>query len=88
MTRRANNHFVLEPITLLRVTYSFSLQYIQKKSQDYAEKKEITAWSMDKFNEYINDNVAPEKDLESDWVYNVLTVSFIFLGDLRLHCKV
>ena len=30
---------------------------------------------MDKFNDYINDNYASIKGLESDWVYSVLTVS-------------
>ena len=32
---------------------------------------------MDRFNDYINDVVAPEKGLEEDWVYNTLTVGFV-----------
>ena len=30
---------------------------------------------MDKLNQYINDCVATEQDLEPDWVYSTLTVS-------------
>ena len=40
----------------------------------YKENKEETAWSMDRFNDYINKHVAPVKNLESDWAYNTLTV--------------
>ena len=37
--------------------------------------KEETAWSMDKFNDYVNEKVAEEKGIEQDWVYNTLPVS-------------
>ena len=50
-------------------------QYIQKKAPQYSELKEDTAWSMDKFNKYINEKVASDKGIEKDWVYNSLTVS-------------
>ncbi len=56
------------------------LKFIQKKSPEYQEKKETTAWSMEKFNEYVNNHVAPGKRLDPDWVYFILTVrSFIEL---------
>jgi len=32
---------------------------------------------MDRFNDYINENVAPNKDLPQDWVYGHLDVRFI-----------
>jgi hypothetical protein len=39
--------------------------------------KENTAWSMDKFNDYINQNIRPDcpVEIEEDWVYNTFTVS-------------
>lgn len=48
---------------------------MQKKHASYQECKEDTVWSMDQFNEYINEVIAPYKDIEYDWVYNTLTVS-------------
>ena len=53
-------------------------QFIQKRDPKYCEVKEETAWSMDRFNDYINENVAPNKDLPQDWVYGHLDVRFIF----------
>ena len=64
--------------------YIWSSQFIQKKSSEYQEKKETTAWSMDKFNEYINENYAAVKDLECDWVYSVLTVSL----EMSIHVSI
>jgi len=49
-------------------------QFIQKKDPKYLEHKEETAWSMDRFNQYINSNVATQKGLEYDWVNNTLPV--------------
>ena len=46
----------------------------------YKENKEETAWSMDRFNDYINKHVAPVKNLESDWAYNTLTVDPLSMG--------
>ncbi|CAF1680194.1 unnamed protein product, partial [Adineta ricciae] len=47
-------------------------QYMQKKDPKYYEHKEETAWTMDQFNEYINEHIAPNKNVEKDWVLNVL----------------
>jgi len=33
---------------------------------------------MERFNEYINENVAPNKDLAQDWVFGHLDVSFYY----------
>ena len=55
------------------------MQFIQKKDPSYKENKEETAWSMDRFNDYINKHVAPKKNLEQDWVYNTLTVDKLLL---------
>ena len=44
----------------------------------YKENKEDTCWSMEKFNDYINENVKPNyESMETDWVYNTLTVSLL-----------
>ncbi|CAH1775899.1 unnamed protein product [Owenia fusiformis] len=48
-------------------------QYIQKKDPNYKASKEETAWSMDKFNDYINTKVAPGKCIEVDWVFKTFT---------------
>ncbi|XP_013402524.1 protein polyglycylase TTLL10 isoform X3 [Lingula anatina] len=55
------------------LTAHLTNQYIQKKDPSYQDVKEDTAWSMDKFNDYINENVAPHKDLEQNWVYTTFT---------------
>ncbi|CAF3861252.1 unnamed protein product [Rotaria magnacalcarata] len=47
-------------------------QYMQKKDPKYYDVKEETAWTMEQFNDYINKNVASNKNLEQDWVLNVL----------------
>ena len=65
--------FVVSYDSLL--TVSLSVQFVQKKDPNYKEVKEDTAWSMDKFNQYFNEQVAPHKEIEEDWVYNGLTVS-------------
>lgn len=36
---------------------------------------------MDKFNDYINEHVMPEKGIEENWVYNTLTVRTITLDN-------
>ena len=51
------------------------LQFVQKKDPSYQEKKEETAWSWEKFNDYLNNVVAPEKGLPMDWLYSVFDVS-------------
>lgn len=50
-------------------------QFVQKKDSGYQSGKEDTVWSMDKLNDYLNETVAAEQDIELDWVYSVLTVS-------------
>ncbi|CAF0708512.1 unnamed protein product [Brachionus calyciflorus] len=47
-------------------------QFFQKKDPQYKEIKEDTTWSMDQFNEYINNEVAGTKGLPKDWVLNDL----------------
>ncbi|CAF3333376.1 unnamed protein product [Rotaria socialis] len=47
-------------------------QYMQKKDPKYYDLKEETAWTMEQFNDYINKNVALNKNLEQDWILNVL----------------
>lgn len=49
-------------------------QFFQKKDPQYKEIKEDTTWSMEQFNEYINNEVAPAKKLPKDWVFNDLAV--------------
>ncbi len=46
--------------------------------------KEDTVWSMEKFNEYINCVVAPEKGLEKDWAVTTLQVGLLWLQ----HCTI
>jgi len=53
----------------------FLLQFIQKRDPKYAEVKDETAWSMDRFNDYVNENIAPNKRLPRNWVYGHLDVS-------------
>ncbi|XP_060575183.1 probable beta-tubulin polyglutamylase isoform X1 [Ruditapes philippinarum] len=50
-------------------------QFVQKKNPNYEELKESTAWSMDRFNQYVNENVRPDcpVEIEEDWVYNTFT---------------
>ena len=50
-------------------------QFVQKKDPNYKEVKEDTAWTMEKFNDYINKNYAADKGIEEDWTFNTLTVS-------------
>nr|XP_006823794.1 PREDICTED: centriolin-like [Saccoglossus kowalevskii] len=47
--------------------------YVQKKDPMYEEMKEETAWSMDKFNDYVNENLAEEKGLPENWIYGFFT---------------
>nr|XP_026693357.1 uncharacterized protein LOC100186709 isoform X1 [Ciona intestinalis] len=47
-------------------------QFMQKKNPLYEEVKEDTVWTMDKFNEYINENFMKQKNLPEDWVHTAL----------------
>lgn len=48
-------------------------KFFQKKDPLYKDEKDSTTWSMDMFNTYINEEVAPKKGLPQDWVKNELT---------------
>ena len=48
---------------------------MQKKSPLYEELKEDTVWSMDRFNDYVNENFQEKYELPEDWVHIVLKVS-------------
>lgn len=41
-------------------------------------------WSMDRFNQYVNDTFAEEKGLEKDWVLNYVEVNSIMVCFLCL----
>ncbi|KAK3105402.1 hypothetical protein FSP39_024394 [Pinctada imbricata] len=58
-------------------------QFVQKKDPNYKDVKEDTAWSMDKFNQYINENLMAAKGLEENWVYNSLTKQ---MQKIMIHC--
>ncbi|KAL8601729.1 hypothetical protein ACOMHN_033905 [Nucella lapillus] len=58
-------------------------QFLQKKDPSYKEVKEDTAWSMAKFNDYINTHDAAAKGLDHDWVYNTMTKQ---MQRIMLHC--
>lgn len=47
---------------------------MQKKNPLYNEMKEETVWTMERFNNYINENFAATKSLPPDWVFSVFTV--------------
>ncbi|XP_076451804.1 uncharacterized protein LOC143287581 isoform X3 [Babylonia areolata] len=65
------------------LTTHLTNQYVQKKDPNYKEVKEDTAWSMDKFNDYVNTNYAEEKGVEQDWVFNTMTKQ---MQRIMLHC--
>ncbi|GFO22072.1 protein polyglycylase ttll10-like isoform x1 [Plakobranchus ocellatus] len=65
------------------LTTHLTNQFVQKKDPMYKDYKEDTAWTMDKFNDYINDHVAKEKGLDKDWVYGYLTRQ---MQRISLHC--
>ena len=52
---------------------SYFLKFFQKKDPLYKEEKDSTTWSMDQFNTYVNEEVAPKKGLTQDWVHKELT---------------
>ncbi|OWF40312.1 Protein polyglycylase TTLL10 [Mizuhopecten yessoensis] len=58
-------------------------QFVQKKDPNYKENKEDSAWSMDKFNDYVNEKIKPQANLEQDWVYNTLTKQ---MQKIMIHC--
>ena len=50
---------------------------MQKKSPLYEENKEETVWSMDRFNNYVNENYCNENSnkVPLNWVNTILKVS-------------
>jgi len=50
---------------------------MQKKNPLYEEVKDETVWSMDRFNDYVNEHFMDKKDLPEDWVHTVLRVSIL-----------
>jgi len=54
---------------------------MQKKNPLYEEVKEDTVWSMDRFNDYVNENFVESKNLPEDWVHSVLRVSSLLSFD-------
>ena len=59
-------------------------KFFQKKDPQYKEIKEDTTWTMDQFNDYINEEVAPKKGLPRNWVMNEFTVCF-FIHELSIY---
>ncbi|XP_070560557.1 protein polyglycylase TTLL10-like isoform X2 [Ptychodera flava] len=58
-------------------------QYVQKKDPSYESVKEETCWSMDKFNDHVNTNLAEEKGLPENWVYGFFTKR---MNQIMLQC--
>ena len=56
---------------------------MQKKNPLYEEMKEETVWSMDAFNEYVNENFAAENNLPDNWVHTVLRVRLSYCFSVR-----
>ena len=54
--------------------YLVQFQFVQKRDSNYAECKEETVWSMERFNEYVNEFYANKNGVEQDWVFKTLTV--------------
>ncbi|XP_055863452.1 uncharacterized protein LOC106062948 isoform X2 [Biomphalaria glabrata] len=65
------------------LTTHLTNQFVQKKDPSYKDNKEDTAWTMDKLNEYVNENIAKERNMEKDWVFGGLTKQ---MQRITLHC--
>ncbi|KAK0065133.1 protein polyglycylase TTLL10 [Biomphalaria pfeifferi] len=65
------------------LTTHLTNQFVQKKDPSYKDNKEDTAWTMDKLNEYVNENIAKERNIEKDWVFGGLTKQ---MQRITLHC--
>ena len=59
---------------MVQLRYLLFVKFMQKKNPLYEEVKEDTVWSMDRFNDYVNENFAESKNLAEDWVHTVLRV--------------
>ena len=51
------------------------------KDPVYNEVKQELIWSMDSFNDYLNEHILPKSHIgfERDWVYKTFTVSIILV---------
>ncbi|XP_072282581.1 inactive polyglycylase TTLL10 isoform X2 [Pyxicephalus adspersus] len=58
-------------------------QYMQKKNPLYSEMKEETVWTMERFNNYVNENFAAAKSLPKDWVFSIFTKR---MQQIMIHC--
>ncbi|XP_078498494.1 inactive polyglycylase TTLL10 [Lissotriton helveticus] len=58
-------------------------QYMQKKNPLYNELKEDTVWTMERFNNYVNDHFAAVKGLPPDWVLTSFTKR---MQQIMFHC--
>ncbi|XP_052760654.1 protein polyglycylase TTLL10-like isoform X2 [Mya arenaria] len=60
-------------------------QFVQKKDPNYKQLKEDTAWTMDKFNDYVNSDIRPDcpVEIEENWVYNTFTKQ---MQKIMIHC--
>jgi len=67
------------------LTSHLTNQFMQKKSPLYEDSKDDTVWTMDRFNQYINDNFATSQDsrIPRDWVHTVLRRR---CQQVMLHC--
>jgi hypothetical protein len=52
---------------------------MQKKDPKYYDLKEETSWTMEQFNDYVNQFVSTTKNIEKDWVLTILPVSFVLI---------
>lgn len=50
---------------------------MQKKNPLYNDLKEETVWSMERFNDYVNEKSRAAKGLPEDWVCTVFAVSCV-----------
>ncbi|XP_053323810.1 protein polyglycylase TTLL10-like [Spea bombifrons] len=55
------------------LTSHLTNQYMQKKHPSYKELKDETIWSMERFNNYVNQEYASKKHLPRNWVLNTFT---------------
>ncbi|CAL1540043.1 unnamed protein product [Lymnaea stagnalis] len=65
------------------LTTHLTNQFVQKKDPTYKDNKEDTAWTMEKLNEYINQTIGKEKNMDKDWVFGGLTKQ---MQRITLHC--
>ncbi|XP_062871517.1 protein polyglycylase TTLL10 [Trichomycterus rosablanca] len=65
------------------LTAHLTNQYMQKKNPLYSIVKEETVWSMEHFNEYVNENFMGPRGLPEDWVLGVFTKR---MQQIIIHC--